>query len=278
MRADGIALRLHNARASNYAIGAFNAVNLETAQAIVEAAEAERAPVILQISENAARYGGLQPLLALSKALKEDADVPVYLHFDHAENFQSALAAIELGFDSVMLEGADLGLKANARQLQRLVEIAHDHGAAIEGEFEIVNKDGREGTRLTPEELRDLSTTSGCDFVAVDVGSTHKQTQKVARIDLQRLKALAELIPQPLVLHGSSGVTVDDLEHAIQLGIAKVNVATELMQSFTQGVRENLTADSYDPRKYLGAARTKMREKVRHIIHSLRSTSKGSAA
>src|SRR5680860_1688071 len=144
---------LRQARHNGYAIGAFNAVNLETAQAIVAAAEAERAPVILQVSENAARYAGLQPLLALGQSLKAAAAVPVVLHFDHAESFESAVAALEAGFDSVMLESGDLRPEEYARRLRRLADSAHDRGASVEGEFEIVSKASREGKGLPLEAL-----------------------------------------------------------------------------------------------------------------------------
>lgn len=261
---------LHGARAGGYALGAFNAVNLETAQAIIEAAELGHAPVILQISENAARYGGLAALFAIGDALKKEASVPVILHFDHAESLESAMIALELGFDSVMLEGADLGPEANTQQLRVLAEAAHGCGAMVEGEFEIVSKDGREGDRLTPEALRDLVAASGCDTVAINIGSRHKMLSKTASLDLERLATLAELIPQPLVLHGSSGVGEAELRAAVRLGIAKVNVATELTLTFTESVRAGLADPGvYDPRNYLGAARAAMRARVQELIEVL---------
>ena len=106
-------------------------------------------------------------------------------------------------------------------------------------------------------------------MVAVNLGSKHKQTRKVSRLDLERLATIAALVPQPLVLHGSSGVTAGDLGRAVALGVAKVNVATELMQVFTEGVRESLTPSVHDPRTYLGAARDRMREKARQLIQHL---------
>ena len=112
------------------------------------------------------------------------------------------------------------------------------------------------------------------DVVAVNLGSKHKQTRKVSRLDLERLATIAALVPQPLVLHGSSGVTAGDLGRAVALGVAKVNVATELMQVFTEGVRESLTPSVHDPRTYLGAARDRMREKARQLIRLLGCTDK----
>ena len=263
---------LRAARAGRYALAAFNAVSLETAQAIVGAAEEERAPVILQISENAARYGGLTSLFAIGKTLKEAASVPVILHFDHAETSGSALRAAKLGFDSVMVEGADLGPEENARQLKILCDAAHERGVVVEGEFEIVSKGGREGETLTAETVRDLAEASGCDAVAIDIGSKHKMTRKSASLDLVRLEAVAQLVPQPLVLHGSSGVTEADLAGAVARGIAKVNVATELMAVFTQSVRESLKDETlHDPRVYLGGARDAFRERARELVRLLGS-------
>ena len=266
---------LERARQQGYAVAAFNAVNLETAQAIVRAAEQERAPVILQISENAARYGGLNTLFALAQTLKAAASVPVVLHFDHAENLESALAAIALGFGSVMLEGADLDPQENVRQLKTLVNAAHANGAGVEGEFEIVSKDGREGRTLKPEKVRELAAASGCDTVAIDIGSKHKMTEKSAHLDLERLEAIANLVPQPLVLHGSSGVPEQELSAAAASGITKVNIATELMVTFTDSVRESLgKPDLHDPRKYLGAARDAMQARAQALIRLLGSAEK----
>lgn len=266
---------LHAARRGHYALAAFNAVNLETAQAVLRAAELEQAPVILQISENAARYGGLSTLFGIGKLLKEAASVPIILHFDHAENLASALRAVELGFDSVMLEGADLGPEENVRQLKLLAEAAHERGAMVEGEFEIVSKDGREGELIAPETMLALAEASGCDLVAIDIGSVHKMTHKMASLDLERLEHIATLISQPLVLHGSSGVDEGKLVAAVQLGITKVNVATELMLAFTESVRGSLAdARLYDPRKYLGAARAAMQEKAQGLIRLLGSAGK----
>ena len=266
---------LEQARRQGYAVAAFNAVNLETAQAIVRAAEAERAPVVLQISENAARYGGLYALFAIAQTFQKAASVPVILHYDHAETLESALKAVALGFDSVMLEGADLGSEENVRQLKTLADTVHAQGKILEGEFEIVSKDGREGDTLEPNVIRELVAASGCDTVAIDIGSKHKMTEKSASLDLERLETIAELVPHPLVLHGSSGVPEQEIAAAVSLGVAKVNVATELMLAFTGSVRERLTdPDLYDPRKYLGAARDAMQARAQALIRLLGSARK----
>ena len=266
---------LLQARQQGYALAAFNAVNLETAQAIIRAAEQEHAPVILQISENAAKYAGLHPLYALAQTLKKQASVPIILHYDHAETLSSAQTALTLGFDSIMLESADLTPEQNVNQLKQLTQTAKKTNTIIEGEFEIVSKNERQGTTLTPQTILELASASACDTVAIDIGTKHKMTQKSASLDLERLKQIAALVPHPLVLHGSSGVTEQDLTQAIKLGISKVNIATELMMTFTNSVRDTLkNPDEHDPRKYLGAARDAMQARAQTLIRTLGSAGK----
>lgn len=260
------------AQQGKYAIGAFNAVNLETAQAIVSAAEGAQTPVMLQISDNAARYAGLAELAAISSILREKADVPILLHFDHAESLESAKAALDLGFDSVMLETAHLSAEEGVKQLQDLASYAHKRDALLEAEAEITAKDDRvQETALTPEAIAEFARASYCDLLAVDIGSEHKQTQKNTALDLLHLKAITEKTSLPLVLHGSSGVAPNSLIEAIELGITKVNVATELMLVFTNAVRDSLKEETMnDPRKYLGWARATMQERAEELIRLLK--------
>ena len=255
---------LNAARAHGYAIPAFNAVNLETAQAIVRAAELERAPVIVQISQNAARYAGLPLMAAIAVNLREAASVPVLVHFDHAETLDDARTALGHGFDMVMLEGHDL------IALRELAELAHERGAALEAEFEVVSKGERVSTRAEIEDLTAFAQASRCDALAVSIGSAHKQTDKTSRLDLERLAQIASATALPLVLHGASGVLEVDLQRAVTGGIAKVNVATELAVVFTDALRAQLEdVRLNDPRKYLGAAREAMTERARAIIRLL---------
>lgn len=255
------------ARAGGYALAALNAVNLETAQAVVRAAEAERAPVVLQFSQNAARYGELETLLAIGRQLRAQASVPVVVHFDHAEDRASALRALELGCDSVMLESGDLSPQAYADELGELARVAHARGAVVEGEFEVVAKGDRAATFTDPQLLADLAQRSACDLVVVDVGSVHKLARKEAQLDLGRLQLLGRAVPQPLVLHGSSGVPDDQIRRAVGLGVSKINVATSLMNAFTDAAAQALASGgSRDPRRWLGAAREAMSEAARSVI------------
>jgi fructose-bisphosphate aldolase class II len=263
-------LWLRAARAGGYAIPAFNAVNLETAQAIVRAAESERAPVIVQISQNAARYAGLGPLAAIGRELRDHTSIPVILHFDHAETLEVAKSALEHGFDMVMLEGGNLEIDAQMAQLRALAEIAHAQDAAIEAEYEVVSKGDRLETHAPIADLSEFAQATHCDALAVAIGSTHKQTDKTSSLDLQRLEEIAAATPLPLVLHGASGVREDDLRRAIRKGIAKVNVATELALVFTNAARNALEDPKLnDPRQYLGAGRDAMTKRARAVIRLL---------
>lgn len=265
---------LAKARRLGYAIGAFNAVNLETAQAVVAAAEDERSPVILAISENAARHGRLDTLAALAVSLRGQAAVPVLLHFDHAETPTSAARALELGFDSVMLELDEPYSDAALGTIRELVRLAEGHGAAVEIECDVVAKGARRGaTRASPELVARLVRETGCSLVAVDLGTSHKQAVKNAVLDLDHLAAVAAATDAAVVLHGASSVPPAELSRAVALGLGKVNVGTELMRAFTAAVRRHLEdPDVYDLRHYLASGRSAVRESVRSIMRTLNSS------
>lgn len=254
------------AREGGYALAAFNAVNLETAQAVIRAAEAQQAAVVLQFSQNAARHAGLQALAAMGHSLRAEVGVPVLLHFDHAESEDAAREALELGFDGVMLEGDD------PETLRRLADEAHHRGGYLEAEYEVVVKGARTGERHDdPEELADFARRSDCDLLAVDIGSAHKQETKTAALDFSRLARLAALTSLPLVLHGASGVPEEQLAQAARSGISKVNLATDLTLTFTGAVRGSLEGGAKDPRGYLGAGRDAMQARAEHYIQLLGS-------
>lgn len=262
---------LARVQGGGFALGSFNAVNLETAQAIVQGAEAEDAPVVLAVSHNAARYGGLNELAAIGRALRERARVPVLLHFDHAESADVAFRAVDLGFDSVMLETSS---GSNEDDVRAFCDEAHARGALCEIEYEIVAKGDRHGDRRGgPADVAAFVERVGCDLVAVSLGTEHKQTEKSATLDFPRLRALSHAVSVPLVLHGSSGVPHEELAVAAREGIGKVNLATELMLAFTRGARKRLEdTEVYDPRVYLATAREAMVERVRMLSRVLGSS------
>jgi fructose-bisphosphate aldolase class II len=268
------------AQRSGYAIGAFNANTMEQMQAIVLAAQAEHAPVIIQVSHRALQYVGwgkaiygLQTMAALGKVAAASVDVPVSLHLDHADE-DEVLAAIALGFTSVMYDGGDLPFEDNVATTSRLAEIARSAGVCLEAEIgEVPKPDGAvydpAGIDLTmPEDARTFVNRTGVDLLAIALGSVHGLKDKAVSLDLERLGAIRAAVDVPLVLHGSSGVTDDHIAQGIKGGLAKVNVATQMNKAFTDAARAVLAADTalVDPRKYLGPAREAQMAAVRERI------------
>lgn len=271
---------IHQAHQEGFAIGAFNANTMEQMQAIVLAAQAENAPVIIQVSHRALQYvgsgseiRGLQYMAALGKVAAASVDVPVSLHLDHA-NENEVLQAIALGFTSVMFDGDYLPFAENVATTRRLCEIAHAAGVCMEAEIgEVPKPDGaaydpNEIALTTPEEAETFVEATGIDILAIALGSVHGLKDKSVSLDLARLEAIRARVNTPLVLHGSSGVNNEDIAQGIKLGLAKVNIATQLSKAFTGAVRDVLAADGelVDPRKYLGPGRAAQIEVVRERI------------
>ncbi len=257
-------------------------------QAIVLAAQAEHAPVIIQVSHRALQYvgsgsevRGLQYMAAIGKVAANSVDVPVSLHLDHA-NEPEVLQAIALGFTSVMFDGDAFPYEENVAITRRLSEIAHAAGVCLEAEIgEVPKPDGAPfdptAINLTdPDEAAAFVAATGVDLLAIALGSIHGLKDKSIALDLERLQAIGQRVSVPLVLHGSSGVNNEDIAQGIQLGLAKINIATQLNKAFTSGVRQVLAADSelVDPRKYLQAGRTAQLEAVRERLRFVGASGK----
>ncbi|GIH17567.1 class II fructose-bisphosphate aldolase [Rugosimonospora africana] len=260
------------------AIGAFNVITLEHAEAIVAGATAANRPVILQISENAVRFhgGALGPVAAAARAVAMAATVDVALHLDHVTSVDLLRQAPEHGFGSVMADFSRLSYPDNVAATREAAEFAHEHGLWIESELGTVGgKDGAPplpphapGARTDPGEAARYVEATGVDALAVAVGSSHAMTSRDAQLDHELIAALRVAVPVPLVLHGSSGVTDADLRKAVAAGIVKVNVGTALNVAFTDTVRGALAADPtvVDPRKYLAPGRDAMAQTVASFL------------
>ncbi|MFF9912691.1 ketose-bisphosphate aldolase [Streptomyces sp. NPDC013457] len=252
--------------------GAFNVIQIEHAQAIVAGAEAADRPVILQISENTARYhGALEPIALATLAIARRAAVPVAVHLDHAESPGLVREAVALGFGSVMFDASTLPYEENVAATREMTDYCHRENVWVEAELgEVGGKDGAHapGVRTDPAEARAFVAATGVDALAVAVGSSHAMLTRDAVLDLDLVSRLREAVDVPLVLHGSSGVGDADLGRAVGAGMTKVNVATHLNKAFTQAVRTHLgeNATTVDPRRYLGPARTAVAEAVSHLL------------
>lgn len=256
-------------------VGAFNVVQIEHAEAIVAGAERAGLPVVLQISENTARYhGALAPIGLASLALARAARVAVAVHLDHAESPELVHEAVELGFTSVMFDASTLPYERNVAATREITEHCHRAGVRVEAELgEVGGKDGAHapGVRTDPDEARAFVAATGVDALAVAVGSSHAMLSRDAVLDFALIERLRAAVDVPLVLHGSSGVGDTDLAKAVAAGMTKVNISTHLNKLFTRTVREQLAAspDVADPRKYLGPARQAVASEVARLLDVL---------
>ena len=260
------------------AVGAFNVILLEHAEALVAGAEKSQTSLILQISENCVRYhGALKPISLATIAIAEASTLPISVHLDHAESEELVKQALDLGYDSVMFDGSKLSYRENVEASQRMRVLCDSYGATLEVEIgEVGGKDGvhAPGARTKPDEAKTFAEETGANLIAVAVGSSHAMATRDASLDFELIRELASVVNLPLVLHGSSGVSDADLQLAVKTGMRKINIATHLNALFTQQVRteldKNLTLT--DPRKYIGAGREIVSNEVARLIKLLSPT------
>ena len=274
----------------HFAVGAFNANNMEQIQAIIEAAQEEHAPVILQASQGAIRYGGLELVAAMVKTLANLATIPVVLHLDHGPDYQQNVLCLRAGFTSLMFDGSKKSYEENVAITKKVVELAHPVGVPVEAELGRVAQSSDKlsieqvcALMTDPKQARAFVDSTGIDSLAIACGSVHAMKVAEAELDIPRIQAIHEQIPEiPLVLHGSSGVRADSMVAGIEQGICKINVATYLNQSFVRGMKEGFAKhpDEVDPRKFLSIGREYVKEAVREKIRLFKSagtvTSSGS--
>lgn len=286
----------------DYAIGAFNVNNMEIIQGIVEAAQAEKAPLILQVSAGARKYAKPAYLLKLVEAAIMDTGVDVCLHLDHGEDFEICKKCVDDGFTSVMIDGSKHPFRENMKLTKEVVEYAHTHGVVVEAELgklagveDNIKVDARNATFTDPEEAAEFVDKTGVDSLAIAIGTSHGayKFKGDPYLDFERLKEIHKLIPDtPLVLHGAStvlpefvakcneygghipgaqGVPEDMILKSTGDGICKVNIDTDLRLAMTAEIRKHLAEnpENFDPRKYLGPARNAIRKMVQHKISNV---------
>ena len=243
------------------AVLAVNVVNIEHAEAFASASEQTGLGLVMQLSENAVRYhGSFAPIGKAMLELANSASTPIAVHLDHATERLLVTEAINLGFNSVMFDGSKLDINENVKQTVEVVNEARAKDVWVEAEIgEIGGKDGvhAPGVKTSVEDAVYFFEACGVDGLAVAVGSSHAMSEKTATLDLQRISEISKAVDAPLVLHGSSGVSKEQLVSAIEAGIRKINLSTELNKAFTHSIRETLDADKgmVDPRKYFMPAR-----------------------
>lgn len=263
---------LDPAVASGAGVGAFNVICLEHAEALVWGAEAANQPVILQVSENAVLYHrSLEPILIATVALARNADVPAVVHLDHVTDVDLVHAGVALGATSVMFDGSRRPYDENVAVTADVVRRCHARGVQVEAELgEVGGKDGVHAAtaRTRPAEAVSFVDDTGVDALAVAVGSSHAQTERTTRLDLELVARLRQAVDVPLVLHGSSGVPDDELVRAVGAGLTKINIGTHLNATLTRSVRRSLDDQPHlvDPRKYLGPARDDVAAEVERLL------------
>mgnify|MGYP004486584739 CR=1 FL=1 len=291
---------------SDYAVGAFNVNNMEIIQGLVDAAKEERAPLILQVSAGARKYARPAYLLKLVEAAILDTGLDIALHLDHGEDFEICKKCVDDGFTSVMIDGSKHEFEENIRLTKQVVEYAHAHGVVVEAELgklagveDNIRVDARSATFTVPEEAAEFVERTGVDSLAIAIGTSHGAYKFKGEpyLDFERLKEIHQLIPQtPLVLHGAStvlpefvekcnayggsipgakGVPEEMIKEAAKYGICKVNIDTDLRLAMTAEIRKFIAENpsEFDPRKYLGPARTAIQAMVQHKIRNVLNAS-----
>ena len=266
---------IRKAKKKRVAIAAFNIHNMETIQAVVECAAEERTPVILQTTPGTLKHAGISYIAANVRVAAEQTDIPIALHLDHCPSFQTIVQAIQHGYTSVMIDGSELPYRENIALVKEVGKVARAAGVAVEGEIgriggteDDLTIDEQEATLTIPKEAEEFALETGVDILAIAIGTAHGLYQGEPKLDFTRLQHIRELVKLPLVLHGASGVGDESIRRAIQLGISKINIATELKVALAQVIQDFFRdhPDKNDPRKYLGLGKEAIKEVVRKKI------------
>ena len=281
----------------HYAIGAFNVNNMEIIQAIVAAAKEENSPVILQASSSAIKYAKINYLMKMVEAATEETDVPIAIHLDHGPDFETCKMCIDAGFTSVMIDGSKYDFEENVALTKKVVDYAHEKGVVVEAELgklagieDEVNVADSDAMFTDPDQAKEFVNRTGCDSLAIAIGTSHGayKFKGDAKLRFDILEKVKEKLPNtPIVLHGAStvipelvetcnkyggnipgakGVPDEMLNEASKRGVSKINVDTDLRLAMTAEIRKVFAEEpeAFDPRKYLGAARERIKETVKH--------------
>lgn len=272
---DGRTMLMH-AFQNGYAIGAFSAHNAETIQGILDGAEEEQAPVMIQVGQKVIQSIGLRNMKVLIESIAEDYTVPIAIHLDHSRQFAQTLEAIQLGFQSVMFDGSALSFEENVSITKKVVEITKALGIGSEGEIgkiggteDDITVDEKDAFITTVDEAELFVEKTDVDYLAVSIGTAHGIYKDEPKLRLDRLKEISAAVKRPIVLHGGSGVPDEQIEKAIELGTAKINVDTELRQEFMKGIQQKVYEDknNYVVSDVLGYGKKLVQYKVQEKIN-----------
>lgn len=261
---------LLDAQKGNYAVGAFNVENMEMVKSVIAAAEELKAPVMLQTTPSTIKYGTVETYAAIVRAEAEKASVPVCLHLDHGNSFELAVRAMKAGYTSVMIDGSGEDLENNIAVTKKVVDVAKAIGIPVEAELGKVGgkEDDLEAdadTNTDPAEAKEFVERTGVSSLAVAIGTAHGFYVGTPVLDKPRVSAIREVVSVPLVLHGASGLSEEDVRECVERGMCKVNFATELRAAYTAAVKKLLEEkpETYDPKKFGTAAMEAVKEQVK---------------
>ncbi len=280
-----------------YAIGAFNVSNMEFIQAIVESAEKENKPIIIQASESACKYAGFDMLVSMVKTIAKNVSIPVALHLDHGKDFDVCKKAIDAGFSSVMIDASALSFEENIKETKKVVEYAHKHKVSVEAELgEIIGVEDEKSSDdehfTNPDKALEFVKATNIDSLAISIGTAHGINKSIAepKIRFDIIRAIEKKLPNfPLVCHGASsvhkpfvdtikkfggeikkaqGIPEDALKKMAKTNIVKINMDTDLRLGYTAALRKFLSENPtvFDPRKYLGFGRDELKSYITYVI------------
>lgn len=262
---------LLKAQREKYAVPAFNFHNLETIQVIVEAAAEMNSPLILAGTPGTFEYGGRDYLQAIIETAARKYSIPIAIHLDHHETFESIKKSIDLGTKSVMIDASHHPFEENIELVSKVVEYAHRYDVTVEAELgrlggqeDDLVVDEKDSFFTNPDAAVEYAERTRIDSLAVAIGTAHGLYKSEPKLDFERLEEIRKKVSIPLVLHGASGVSVQDVRKCISLGITKVNIATELKIPFSNELRKYLmeNTEANDPRKYMAKAKEEMKKVV----------------
>ena len=274
---------LNSARENGYCVGAFNIVDFMTIEAVVAAAEAENAPVIIQTSSGTVKRFGVEPLVRMTRIAAENSSVPVILHLDHGTKLDAIFEAIGQGYNSVMIDGSAHAFDENVAITKKVVDEAHAHGVAVEGEIGVVagveddiviNQDSAIYT--TPEEAIEFKSRSEVDFLAAAIGTAHGFYKTAPRLDIDTLRQIHEKTDYPLVVHGGTGLSDETVREIVEAGASKFNVSTQIKQTYIDSMYYyiNQNREEYNILKVLAHAREELVKMIAGYIRLLGSAGK----
>lgn len=266
---------LNKAKEEHYAVPQFNINNLEWTKYILEKCNELNIPVILGVSEGAAKYmGGFLVVSSMVKSMVESLKIaiPVCIHLDHGSTLENCKSAIDAGFTSVMIDGSKYELKENIKLTKLVVDYAHERGVSVEAEVGHIGgtEDNVTSSILnaTLEDCIELYKNTGIDSLAPALGSVHGFYKGEPNLDFATMQNISSTLPIPLVLHGGTGIPEEKIKKAISCGISKININTDLQAVWSKAVREFLNKDGkvYDPRKIIGSGEEAMKNQINKIV------------